>query len=132
MSLLSSVAHPNIVSALGTFRNDESFVLVWEYMSGGTLQDKLAFQLTWQQTFQIAKQFCEAVVFAHNNHVVHDHLRFTNVLFDPDGSVKVTEFLRQDDTSDAGTACFYYLEGEESSQSADIFAVGVLLYRLLT
>ena len=100
MSLLASVTHPNIVSTLGTFRNDDFFVLIQEYMSGGTLQDKLAFHLTWQQTLQIAKQLCEAVVFAHNNRLVHGHLRPTNVLFDPDGSVKVTDFWLQDDTSD--------------------------------
>jgi serine/threonine-protein kinase len=101
-------------------------------MSGGTLQDKLAFQLTWQQTLKIAKQLCEAVVFAHDNRVVHGHLRPTNVLFDPDGAVKVTDFSLQGDTSDVETACFYYLEGEERSQSADIYAVGVLLYQLFT
>lgn len=50
MSLLASVTHPNIVSTLGTFRNDDVFVLIQEYMSGGTLLDKLAFHLTWQQT----------------------------------------------------------------------------------
>ena len=100
MSLLASVTHPNIVSTLGTFRNDDFFVLIQEYMSGGTLQDKLAFHLTWQQTLQIAKQLCEAVVFAHNNRLVHGHLRPTNVLFDPDRSVKVTDFWLQDDTSD--------------------------------
>lgn len=132
MSLLASVTHPNIVNTLGTFRNDDFFVLVQEYMSGGTLQDKLAFQLTWQQTLQIAKQLCEAVVFAHNNRVVHGHLRPTNVLFDPEGAVKVTDFSLQDDTSDVETACFYYLEGEQRSQSADIYAVGVLLYQLFT
>jgi len=100
MSLLASVTHLNIVSTLGTFRNDDVFVLIQEYMSGGTLLDKLAFHLTWQQTLQIAKQLCEAVVFAHNNRVVHGHLRPTNVLFDPDRSVKVADFWLQDDTSD--------------------------------
>lgn len=72
------------------------------------------------------------MVFAHNNHVVLGNLRPTIVLFDWNGAVKVTDFSLQDYTSDVETAFFYYLEGEERSQSSDIYTVGVLLYQLFT
>ena len=132
MSLLSSLEHPNIVSTLGTYRNEEFFILVQEYMSGGTLQDKLAFQLNWKQTLRIATQICEAMIFAHNNRIVHGHLRPTNILFTHEGEVKVTDFSTQDDITDVEIAHYYYLDGEERSQSADIYAIGVILYQLFT
>ncbi|MEQ8314235.1 MAG: protein kinase [Gammaproteobacteria bacterium] len=132
MSLLSSLQHPHIVDTLGSYRNDDFFILVQEYMSGGTLQDKLAFQLNWRQTLTIARQICEALIFAHNNRIVHGHLRPTNILFTADGEVKVTDFSLQDDISDVETAHYYYLDGEDRSQLADIYAIGVLLYQLFT
>ncbi len=132
MRMLASLSHPNIVNTLGTFRNDEHFILVQEYMSGGTLQDKLAFQLNWKQTLTIAKQICEAVIFAHTNRIVHGHLRPTNILFAPDGSVKVTDFSLQDDIERVETAHYYFLEGEKRSQAADIYSTGVILYQLFT
>lgn len=131
-NLLAALDHPNIVKTFGTVKNDSFFMLIQEYMSGGTLQDKLAFQLNWQQTLKIALQLCEAMVFAHNNRVVHGHLRPTNVLFTNEGDLKVTDFALEEDTSDVALAHFYALEGEQRSQAADIYAVGVILYQLFT
>lgn len=131
-NLLASLEHENIVNTLGTFRNEEFFMLVQEYMSGGTLHDKLAFQLNWQQTLKIAIQLCEALIFAHNNRIVHGHLRPTNILFTNEGQLKVTDFSLQDDITDVELAHYYYLDGEERSVSADIYAAGVILYQLFT
>lgn len=132
MSLLSSIQHPYVVDTLGSYRNDDFFILVQEYMSGGTLQDKLSFKLNWKQSLKIAKQMCEAIVFAHNNRIIHGHLRPTNILFTAEGTVKVTDFSLQDDISNVDTAHYYYLDGEERSQLADIYALGVILYQLFT
>ena len=131
-NLLASLEHPNIVNTLGTSRNEQFYFLVQEYMSGGTFQDKLAYQLNWQSALKIGAQICDAMIFAHNNRIVHGHLRSTNILFTPEGEVKLTDFALVDDVSDVETAQYYYLEGEERSQAADIYAVGVLLYQLFT
>jgi eukaryotic-like serine/threonine-protein kinase len=84
-NLLASLEHENIVKTHGTSRNDRHFILVQEYLSGGTLNDKLAFQLNWQEILKIASQICQAMIFAHNNRIVHGHLRPTNILFTTDG-----------------------------------------------
>jgi serine/threonine-protein kinase len=131
-NMLASLEHPNIVNTLSTSRNEQLFFLVQEYMSGGTFQDKLAYQLNWQDVLKIGTQICDAMIFAHNNRIVHGHLRSTNILFTPEGDVKLTDFALVDDVSDVETAQYYYLEGEERSQAADIYAVGVLLYQLFT
>lgn len=131
-NLLASLEHKNIVNTLATSRNEEFFILVQEYLSGGTLQDKLSFQLSWQETLKIAKQICEAMIFAHNNRIVHGHLRPTNILFTDKGEVKVTDFSLQDDITDVETAHYYYLDNEERSIEGDIYAMGVILYQLFT
>jgi|GEM_PF-278564 len=131
-NILASLEHPNIVNTLGMTRNEDFFILVQEYMSGGTLQDKLAFQLNWQQTLKIAAELCTAMIFAHQNRVVHGHLRPTNILFNSEGVLKVTDFSLHDDVSDVEAAHFYSLQGESRSIAADIYAVGVILYQLFT
>lgn len=131
-NLLASLEHKNIVNTLGTSHNERNFILVQEYLSGGTLQDKLAFQLSWQETLRIAEEICQAMIFAHNNRVIHGHLRPTNILFTAEGRVKITDFSLQDDVSSIENADCYHPKGEARSKSADIYATGVILYQLFT
>ncbi|GJM12638.1 MAG: hypothetical protein DHS20C12_10410 [Pseudohongiella sp.] len=131
-NLLASLEHENIVKTHGTSRNDRHFILVQEYISGGTLNDKLAFQLNWQEILKIASQICQAMIFAHNNRIVHGHLRPTNILFTPEGRVKLTDFSTEEDLSDVENAKFYSLKDEPRSKAADIYATGVILYQLFT
>ncbi|PCJ17551.1 MAG: serine/threonine protein kinase [SAR86 cluster bacterium] len=131
-NVLASLEHKNIVNTLGTSRNDNSFILVQEYLSGGTLQDKLAFQLNWKEILKVASQICQAMIFAHNNRIVHGHLRPTNILFTAEGEVKLTDFSLQDDLSSVENSHYYHLEGEDRSREADIYSVGVILYQLFT
>lgn len=131
-SLLTSLQHENILGTLGATRSDKYFILVQEYMSGGTLQDKLGCELTWQETLRIARQICQALIFAHDHDFLHGHLRPTNILFNDHGQVKVTDFGLQDDTSDVKNAHYYSLPGESLSQASDLYSTGVLLYQLFT
>ncbi len=131
-NLLASLEHENIVKTYGTSRNEKQFVLVQEYLSGGTLNDKLAFQLNWQEILKIAAQICQAMIFAHNNRIVHGHLRPTNILFTDDGRVKLTDFSLEDDLTNVENAQFYRLQDEPRSKSADMYATGVILYQLFT
>ena len=131
-NLLASLEHENIVKTHGTSRNDRHFILVQEYISGGTLNDKLAFQLNWQEILKIASQICQAMIFAHNNRIVHGHLRPTNILFTTDGQVKLTDFSTEDDLTSVENAQLYRLDDEPRSKASDIYATGVILYQLFT
>ena len=131
-NLLASLEHENIVKAHGTSRNDRHFILVQKYLSGGTLNDKLAFQLNWEEILRIASQICQAMIFAHNNRIVHGHLRPTNILFTTDGQVKLADFSTEDDLTSVENSQFYRLDGEPRSKASDIYATSVILYQLFT
>lgn len=129
---LAKIHHPNIISTLGTARNDRLFILVQEYLKGGTLQDKLAFELSWNETLRIGRDICQGMDFAHRHSIIHGHLRPTNILFTDEGRVKLTDFGLKDDLSDIKNAHFYSLKDEPQGVPADIYAVGVILYQLFT
>ncbi len=129
---LAALEHINIVNTLATFRNDQHFMLIQEYLSGGTLLDKLAFPLNWQEQLFIADQICQAMMFAHDNNIVHGHLRPTNILFTDKGKLKITDFSLEDDLYGVEYAHYYRLGEEKRSKEADIYATGVILYQLFT
>ncbi|MFM1895154.1 MAG: hypothetical protein RLZZ385_228 [Pseudomonadota bacterium] len=131
-NMLTALNHDNIVTTLGTIRNEEFFILVQEYLSGGTLQDKLGFQIEWQDAVRIGCQICQALLFAHQHQFVHGHLRPTNILFTDQGQVKITDFGLQDDVSNVPNAHYYRLSGEAVSAASDVYAAGVILYQLFT
>ena len=72
------------------------------------------------------------MIFAHNNRIVHGHLRPTNILFTTDGHVKLTDFSTEDDLTSVENAQFYRLDDEPRSKASDIYATGVILYQLFT
>lgn len=131
-AILASLEHINIVSTLGTSKNERFYILVQEYLSGGNLQDKLAGQLDWEETLNIAREICAGILFAHNNRVHHGNLRPSNILFNDSGQVKINDFAIQGDTKNDDYAHYYRLKNEVVSEAMDIYSVGVILYQLFT
>ena len=81
---------------------------------------------------KIASQICQAMIFAHNNRIVHGHLRPTSILFTAEGRVKLTDFSLEDDVSTVENAHFYHLKDEPRSKASDVYSTGVILYQLFT
>ena len=90
--LLASLKHKNIINILGSGGDRKQTVIIVEYASGGSLADRMARPYEWRRAMEVVLQIAEGLDFAHKNNVVHGNLRPSNVLFDSDDRVKLTDF----------------------------------------
>ncbi len=131
--ILTTLKHRNIINILGASGDRNRFITVMEYLSGGSLKERLLQPIPWAEALKTAHQLCEALSFAHNNRIVHGNLRPSNVLLTEQGEVKVTDFgFDERRPSMDGTPDWYNVWGESRSPAADIFAAGVILFQMLT
>ncbi len=139
------IAHPGVV-AIYEFGEDESTAYIaMEFVEGRNLDHVLAGTplLAEAQVLRIMDQVLDALSAAHDQGVWHRDIKPANLLLMANGQVKLTDFgiariagLGLTQVSSAiGTPGYMAPEqyiGEAIDQRADIFACGVLLYRLLT
>ncbi|GJM97348.1 hypothetical protein PR202_ga14269 [Eleusine coracana subsp. coracana] len=143
---LRKLHHPNLVSLLGACPAPEAPALIYEFLpDAGSLEDRLL-PLPWPERTHIAAQICSALIFLHQNNMVHGDLKPTNVLLLDDGTAKLADYglcqlLEPDDASAVMLRCnatsLAYMDPEflatgELRPSSDVYAFGVLLLRLLT
>jgi serine/threonine-protein kinase len=131
--LLTTLKHKNIVDVVGASGTDRIFILVMEYLSGGSLRDRLIQPLAWGEGLRTAREVCEALAFAHKNRIFHGNLRPSNILFTETGRAKLADFgLNEHYPSGTGGGNWYNMFDEERSVAADIFAAGTIFYQMLT
>src|SRR6267143_1513980 len=140
-----ALIHPNIVSVYDTGQHDEAPYVVMEYVAGGSLAGRLDHgPLPAAEVAAIGADVCEALGYAHRVGIVHRDLKPDNILVSESGQVKVTDFavagaaLGGDLTATGallGTLSFLapeVLEGGEPDPAADLYALGVVLFKALT
>src|SRR5690606_27919967 len=130
--LLSRLKDPNIINVRGVSRNDRIFITVLEYLSGGSLQNRMAQPMTTAMFLPIAGQICAAMIFAHNNRIIHGNLRPHNILFDDNNTVKVMDFGFEPHDENMLEQNWYVTDDDPATVAGDIYAAGVIFYQLLT
>ncbi len=126
---LTSLEHGNIANVLGASKNDRFFIIVMEYLSGGSLEERLIQPLPVGEALKVAREVCEGLSFAHANGIVHGSLHPGNILFSESGQAKISDFgLDEHGGANAG----YSLASDPKSVRADIFATAVIFYQMLT
>ena len=128
---LTGSPHPNIVTLHGTAQNEKIFIAVTDYVSAGSLQDRLTQAHDLDYWLGLAVQVCDALVFAHGRGVVHGNLRPGNVLLTETGQIKVTDFGFRAH-SDGQALDWYQPRNERRSPRSDVYSVGALWFHLLT
>lgn len=131
--LMTTLKHPNIVNVYGVSELGETLNIVMEYVSGGNLKDLLVQKHTWQETIRLIRAVCEALCFAHKHQVIHGNLRPSNILIDPSGRVKLSDFGLEEHYPGPGREVNWYSPpGEKRTVQADIYAVGAIVYEMMT
>jgi serine/threonine protein kinase len=137
------ISHPNVVQVLDQGQTRETAYMVMEYVPGATLRTLLK---RGPMTPRLALAYAQAILgglsAAHRAGLVHRDIKPENVLVSPEGRIKLADFgLARAATHHSGTSTLMgtvayiapeLLSGEGADERADIYAVGILLYELLT
>ena len=148
---MAQLSHPGIVAVFdfGETANGLLYI-VMEYVAGTDVQQMVASQsrLHSAHAMAITAHVCDALAYAHSRGIIHRDIKPSNIMVSTDGVVKVADFglakmsqgeqaacLTQSGVT-MGTLHFMAPEaltlGTAVDQRADIYAVGVMLYQMLT
>lgn len=149
--ILASLQHPNIARLLDGGVSEERPYFVMEYVGGQPITHYCdAGQLTIDQRLNLFTSACNAVRYAHQNLVVHRDLKPSNILVTDEGEIKLLDFgiaklLGGDNASFTAPqtrtghrvmtpeyASPEQLRGESITTATDVYALGAVLYELLT
>jgi hypothetical protein len=143
---LAKVNHPNIATVYELFRDDDNLLMVMELVRGQTFEQLItgAGPSPIERSAALVGQILDALGHAHRAGIVHRDLKPANLMLTDAGTVKVMDFGiarvagTERMTSDGfmvGTPAYMAPEqvrGDEVDGRTDLYAVGVVLYRLLT
>ena len=143
--ILASLSHPNIAKLMDAgHREDGQPYLVMEYVEGQPI-DVYAAGLSTRQKIALFRKVCAAVSHLHQNLVVHRDLKPPNILVSGQGEPKLLDFgiaKMLDSTADSTVTAMRILTPDYASPeqisggvigtATDIYALGAVLYKLLT
>lgn len=142
--------HPHIASVHDVLDVDGQVAIVFEYVEGETLADRLRRgRLTPDQAVEIGLQLTAALAAAHHHGIVHRDLKPANIAVTSDGIVKVLDFgvartMPPEGDADVALTTFAGFVGtlgyappeqalgQSVDARADVFAMGVVLFEMLS
>jgi eukaryotic-like serine/threonine-protein kinase len=136
--------HLNIVTIHDVGRSGDSAYIAMEFLEGRSLREIIesGVVLPQEQIADIAAQIADGLACAHQNGVVHRDIKPANIMLLDSGTVKITDFgialLPKGSRTIAGVfGSPKYISpeqvvGKEADGRSDIFALGAVLYELLT
>jgi serine/threonine protein kinase len=143
---VAQLSHPHIVGVIDAGEDDGRPYIVFEYVDGETLKERIRRlgRLPITEAVAYAIEIARALGAAHARHIVHRDVKPQNVLIDEEGRAKVTDFgiARTLDehglTADGrvlGTTDYVSPEqalGQPVTGQSDLYSLGVVLYEMLT
>ena len=140
------LSHPNVVTVIDAGEDDGHPYIVFEFVAGETLKSRIKRlgRLPVVEAVAYAIEVGRALGAAHAERLVHRDVKPQNVLVDPDGRAKVTDFGIARSLEDGGltatgrvlgTTDYVSPEqalGEDVTAQSDIYSLGVVLYEMLT
>jgi eukaryotic-like serine/threonine-protein kinase len=143
---VAQLNHPHVVTVIDAGEDEGAPYIVFEYVEGETLKERIRRlgRLPVSEAVAYAIEIGRALECAHDNKLVHRDVKPQNVLIDPDGRAKVTDFgiarsmEAQGLTATGrvlGTTDYVSPEqalGHEVTEQSDIYSLGIVLYEMLT
>jgi serine/threonine protein kinase/Tfp pilus assembly protein PilF len=149
----AAIDHPYVCKIYEIGEVESKVFIAMELVEGETLKLRLSrAQLPLKLTLQLTMEVVEALAKAHEHRIIHRDLKPANIMLTSDGHTKVMDFglakrlsIRQNDPARdptlsvpraiVGTLGYMspeQLRGEPVDQRADLFALGVVFYEMLT
>src|SRR6201987_3694524 len=143
---VAQLSHPHIVGVIDYGEDDGRPYIVFEYVEGETLKDRIRRngRLAITEAVAYAIEIARALGTAHARHIVHRDVKPQNVLIDEEGTAKVTDFgiarslTEEGLTADGrvlGTTDYVSPEqalGQDVGPQSDLYSLGVVLFEMLT
>ena len=140
------LSHPNLVGVIDAGEDDGRPYIVFEYIDGRTLKRRIQDEgpLPVDEAVAYGIEIGRGLTAAHARKLVHRDVKPQNVLIDPDGRAKVTDFgiARSLESKGLtatgrvlGTTDYVSPEqamGEDVDERSDVYSLGVVLYEMLT
>lgn len=141
----SAMRHPNIATLYDFKSIDDRLHIFMEYVDGEGLEDLIKRRFfAVEDALLIFHSICEAVGFMHRNGVIHRDIKAQNIKLNSNGIIKLLDFgIAKDAESQkltktggvVGTPGYIapeQLDGKGSDVQTDVWALGILLYEMLT
>jgi serine/threonine protein kinase len=143
---LKQLQHPNIVRFYELGQDDDLVYMLMDYVDGSTLRSEInqnrGKPFSAERISQVIGPICAGLHYAHQQNVIHCDIKPANIMLDSTGRVLIADFgiARLSDAATttmvgAGTPAYMSPEqskGKKPTPASDIYAVGTILYEMLT
>ncbi len=143
----ANLSHPNIVTIFDFVHDADQIYIVMEYVLGTDLKTLIRrrghFDVV--ESIELMIKICHGAGYAHRAGLIHCDLKPQNILIMSDGGAKITDFgiaralagVNPDEKTDVvwGSPLYFAPEqarGDAPSPASDVYALGVILYEMLT
>ncbi|XP_059631737.1 protein kinase STUNTED-like [Cornus florida] len=154
IEIITALHHKNIISLLGFCFEDNNLLLVYEFLSRGSLEENLhgnkkaSLAFGWSERYKVGVGVAEALDYLHNRSaksVIHRDVKSSNILLSDDFEPQLSDFglAKWASTSSSFITCndvagtFGYLAPEyfmygKVNEKIDVYAFGVVILELLS
>eukprot|EP00727_Mastigamoeba_balamuthi_P013701 m51a1_g8954 putative serine threonine kinase (1680) ;mRNA; r:1026291-1032121 len=142
ISLLAELRHPSIILFMGASLDPNNMFIITEWMDGGSLKTVLEDKaVDMPRAIAILSSVCRGLIYIHASNIIHRDLKAANILVNDKWDVKITDFglsaikNANKTMTVCGTVAWMapeILERGHFSEKSDVYALGMVMYEVLT